>query len=367
MSGFLFLLTNACTLLTFSYLMLKLHSRLGSFERVAVPLLAGAASVLLILQPLPYGGVVFDLRSLPLIMAGLYYGYPVSMLSAILPLTYSYIVEGGFSGAMATVQDIIIPSIISSFFHSRLEHSGYSIISLHRSWQMALVMLTIHLIGGWFMGHPWITSLHSAIWMFVISYIFLTILILINNEENRAWLMQRSLQLKANQDSLTRLPNLRSFMEIAERTIQRERIAILMVDIDNFKHFNDRWGHLEGDRLLREVGQRLMQRIGERDYIARYGGEEFIILSPTDDLRYLCELSRQLCDDITHLSLDLPELPNGFKISISIGLSVCTHLNESLRQLIAEADEALYESKNTGKNRYTFHHKLGSVNLHRAK
>ncbi|SHE13173.1 Probable diguanylate cyclase YcdT [Chlamydia abortus] len=360
MSGFLFLLTNACTLLTLCYAAIKLQNKLGAFERIAAPLMAGTASILLILQPLPFGEIDFDLRALPLILTGLRYGYPISMLSAIPPLTYSYLMVGGSYEAIATLRDIIIPCVISSFMYSS-EQSGHSIISLHRSWQMSAILFAAHWMTGWYISHSLTLPLHSAISVAAISGLFLAVLIMMSNEENRTWLMQRSLQLKANQDNLTGLPNLRSFMEIAERTIQKHPAAILMVDIDNFKEFNDRWGHPEGDRLLREVGQRLMQQIGDRDYIARYGGEEFIILSPTNDLAYLSGLSRKLCDEISRLSLDYPITAE--EITISVGLSTTTDKNEGLTQLIIEADEALYESKHSGKNRFTLHRKLSSWSL----
>ncbi len=191
----------------------------------------------------------------------------------------------------------------------------------------------------------------SQLPMLVYSGLAITALIYMFNEENKIWMMQRKLELEAKQDGLTRLPNLRGFMEIARRTVRSRRIAIMMIDIDNFKRYNDTFGHLHGDQLLREAGQLLKAAVHEQDYIARYGGEEFIILSHMTDEAHLSRYAdwlRRTIEEHRFYGDTLAET------TISIGISVSRMPGDGLRRLIAEADEALYASKRSGKNRSAF-------------
>jgi diguanylate cyclase len=172
------------------------------------------------------------------------------------------------------------------------------------------------------------------------------------NDENRTWMLQRRLELQANQDGLTGLPNLRSFMNIARNTVLLRPISIMMIDIDNFKKYNDTFGHLQGDKLLREVGQILRSSVYEHDYVARYGGEEFIIMSQLTDYEQLSDYAYRLCHAVeAHQSNSQEEA----RTTISIGISISESQQDELLRMISEADEALYISKGNGKNRYTFY------------
>jgi diguanylate cyclase len=136
--------------------------------------------------------------------------------------------------------------------------------------------------------------------------------------------------------------------------IKRERVSILMIDIDNFKNYNDRLGHQQGDKLLREAGNVLKKAIGERDYIARYGGEEFIVLCHAyrrDELRALAD---KLCRAVSEHPFPMREVQPGKTLSISVGISTSRKADANLQELIAEADAALYQSKSTGKNKFSF-------------
>jgi diguanylate cyclase (GGDEF)-like protein len=127
-----------------------------------------------------------------------------------------------------------------------------------------------------------------------------------------------------------------------------------MIDIDNFKKFNDNLGHLAGDMLLRELGHLIKKNIREIDIAARYGGEEFIIILPYVDIENTLIIARRIQTALASLTLPI-EIPEAFgKVTVSIGLALCPLNANSPEQLIKKADEMLYKAKRTGKNKICF-------------
>ena len=122
-----------------------------------------------------------------------------------------------------------------------------------------------------------------------------------------------------------------------------------MIDIDYFKDFNDRYGHIVGDAILRELSRAIQETIRQIDLIGRYGGEEFsIILSETDKdaARLAAERIRKAIED-RHIRVYGEEL----KITVSIGISTYPYDGEDIERLIDKADSALYQAKQAGRNR----------------
>jgi diguanylate cyclase (GGDEF)-like protein len=164
----------------------------------------------------------------------------------------------------------------------------------------------------------------------------------------------RRVASQATTDSLTGLANRRSFDdELALEWRRAERIgdslALVLVDLDNFKSINDERGHQAGDAVLRRVGAILDSGARSADLAARYGGEEFALLAPETDLLGATKLADRLRADLEAAKI---ELPGGEQLSLtaSFGVAVKGTL-ERPEQLIAAADEALYEAKRNGKNR----------------
>jgi diguanylate cyclase len=348
-------LTNACALIALSYIALKLRN-VALFDKVsglAAPFLTGIASIIMMLQPFP-SELLSDLSFAPIVMAGLRFGWKTAILSSLLPGAYVYMFPQE-DWLHLVFQEMFIPAIVSSLFHRAEYENGYSVIRMTDGLYICLLLTVArillhagdHLLAS---GAFWL----SQLFMFGVSGAAIAVLVYMFNEENRTWMLQRKLELEANQDGLTRLPNLRGFLDIAGRTIRSRRVAILMIDIDNFKMFNDTFGHLQGDQLLREVGSILRGTIDVQDYVARYGGEEFIILSHSTDRRALEAYAQRLCDAVAEYPFVTRDK---VRTTISIGISLARTAQADLTQLIAEADEALYESKFMGKNRYTMYQK----------
>jgi diguanylate cyclase (GGDEF)-like protein len=164
------------------------------------------------------------------------------------------------------------------------------------------------------------------------------------------YLMSRLLLDQAYNDPLTQIPNRRSFMTHAGQRLlasPRERDHyLMMIDIDNFKKVNDTYGHDIGDEVLIRVAADIKTVMIAFDY-ARMGGEEFAI--------YLAGVRREDVESLaTQLCQSVREQPTQHPVTISIGITRVAE-GDSLNQALIKADAALYESKHTGKDRFTFH------------
>ena len=157
-------------------------------------------------------------------------------------------------------------------------------------------------------------------------------------------------------DGLTGLYNKRFFLEIMNSEVERARrceheMSFIIMDIDNFKHYNDTNGHPAGDVLLKELSALIKGSIRKMDIPCRYGGEEFVIILPETSKRDAETVARKLVCLIN--SHDFPHAdtqPMGF-ISVSMGLSAFPQDDIEDEGLICKADEALYSAKTSGKNR----------------
>ncbi|KTC89799.1 Stalked cell differentiation-controlling protein [Fluoribacter dumoffii] len=163
------------------------------------------------------------------------------------------------------------------------------------------------------------------------------------------------LEQHANQDALTGLNNRRYFIEQGELEFKRARrmkynIAILMVDIDYFKKVNDMHGHKIGDLVLQHFSTLLRRDLRSTDLVGRIGGEEFAIILPNVSEKNTLEAAEKLRSLAENNHLDMP---SGQKINytISIGAYISNVTHSTVEEFLDEADKALYQAKNSGRNR----------------
>ena len=162
-------------------------------------------------------------------------------------------------------------------------------------------------------------------------------------------LLYEEQQNLASIDGLTSLHNRRSFDEMLRRELSRmsregRSLALLMLDIDYFKKYNDTYGHPSGDKILRTLASILRSKIREGDIAARYGGEEFTVILPEVDLQYACEVAERIRINV------IEQMKNGSEtVTVSIGVA-SSHV-QILSDLIQAADTALHQAKRGGRNR----------------
>lgn len=156
-------------------------------------------------------------------------------------------------------------------------------------------------------------------------------------------------------DGLTQIYNRRYFDELLHREAERAiryhyKFSLLMVDIDDFKQYNDKYGHPAGDEVLRVVANAIIHQTRSTDIAARYGGEEFAIIAPHTDKKYTSFLAARLAHFIANHDIVLND---SVKTRVSISIGVATFGEDTITQdeLIKLADTALYEAKKLGKNR----------------
>jgi len=158
-------------------------------------------------------------------------------------------------------------------------------------------------------------------------------------------------------DPLTGLANRVRFEEAASLALARarrksSRLACMFIDLDGFKEVNDRLGHQAGDSLLRDVAQRMRHVFRDYDTIARLGGDEFgILLTDIDNNADVAQIASRLCDALAEpVAVD----SHALYVTASVGIAVYPDVAESVPDLIRSADEAMYDSKRAGKNRFSF-------------
>jgi diguanylate cyclase (GGDEF)-like protein len=195
----------------------------------------------------------------------------------------------------------------------------------------------------------------------VLAIAFLIASILVIALVYRLWASSSALEAEriavkhqANHDALTGLPNRLQFdttlaRDLGDRRNGRPRVALLMLDLDRFKHVNDTLGHDAGDKLICAVGQRLKELIGPADMLARLGGDEFAILHLCyDSPKSAMELATRVIEAVAK---PFDVLGSEAFVGTSIGVAIAGESDHDPRELMRKADIALYEAKARGRNR----------------
>lgn len=162
---------------------------------------------------------------------------------------------------------------------------------------------------------------------------------------------------QANYDQLTLLPNRRLFADRLGQELRKlhrteHQLALLFIDLDRFKDVNDTLGHQAGDVLLVEAARRISVCVRATDTVARLGGDEFtVILSEITDTTHIDRVAQAIVS-----SLEVPFILGGNSayVSASIGITVCPGDGEDVETLLKNADQAMYQSKGEGRNRYSY-------------
>lgn len=166
---------------------------------------------------------------------------------------------------------------------------------------------------------------------------------------------RQQMEVLAMYDGLTGLLNRRAIEEKAETEFSMANqkgltLSVILLDIDHFKSVNDRFGHKFGDHTLRQVAKVLADVMRSYDYLGRWGGEEFILILPNTQIKDAAAIAERLRVRMEEKQLSL-ENGEMFSIQISLGVAGITSQFPTLTKLIDAADQALYQSKQAGRNR----------------
>lgn len=169
----------------------------------------------------------------------------------------------------------------------------------------------------------------------------------------RGSLLHAQLFDRSEHDELTGLNNRHSLARIREHLWnggnRKRTVAAILLDIDHFKLFNDIHGHLEGDACLRAVAKCISEQAGESAHVFRFGGEEFLVLAKDAEALGTLATAERIRSAIEAMDIRHRGLPDG-RVTVSLGLAITKPSEQTLEELLSQADTALYEAKHMGRN-----------------
>lgn len=161
----------------------------------------------------------------------------------------------------------------------------------------------------------------------------------------------RHLRLMIGTDQLTGLLQRRPFLErideeLARADVARTTLSVAIFDVDDFKHYNDEFGHLDGDRALQRIGEQIRKAVRTTDLVARYGGEEFVVAFPRMEVQLAARRADALRAEVAALELHA----DGRFLTISGGVASWPADGTTFEEVLKKADERLYAAKHAGRN-----------------
>ncbi|WP_282150540.1 GGDEF domain-containing protein [Vibrio diabolicus] len=225
-------------------------------------------------------------------------------------------------------------------------------------WQL-IVGGGIFLVGGYTITHIQEQEKAIALYVALVCFCFILIMLVSAVSYERYDKQRRTLEEELSVSAITdRLTNVNNRMAldkdmsllVNKRPEQKKEISVLLIDVDHFKTFNDTYGHLVGDNVLKTVAQTLKANIRTTDAVYRYGGEEFVVVLLQCELHKAAQIAEKLRKKVCEKNLSpILEVTSHTHISVSIGCSSLSQAN-SADEVFKLADKALYTAKENGRN-----------------
>ncbi|MFT6992313.1 MAG: diguanylate cyclase (GGDEF)-like protein, partial [Paraglaciecola sp.] len=283
------------------------------------------------------GSMAAMLFALALTGAGLFdlaiLGYPALLIFAAI------------LGGVGLFLSVLLFVIAQCVFITWLTLQGF--ITLHiptLSWSHLLFILVIFVITGFS--------------VYILVQDIKRLMLSLQRENAKVQQSRAEIQHIAHHDTLTNLPNRYYGEELFSQSLvacrqKQQNLALLFIDLDNFKPVNDALGHAAGDQLLEQLTQRLSKILKEDQYLIRFGGDEFLLLAPfTNDRSQLDQLAEKM---IQKCASEFDILQNQLVISASMGIACAPKDGTDFKQLCRKADIAMYQAKQDGRNTYHYY------------
>ncbi|MFQ3190377.1 MAG: diguanylate cyclase (GGDEF)-like protein [Paraglaciecola sp.] len=283
------------------------------------------------------GSMAAMLFALALTGAGLFdlaiLGYPALLIFAAI------------LGGVGLFLSVLLLVITQCFFVTWLTLQGH--ITPHipiLSWSHLLFILVIFVVTGFS--------------VYILVHDIKRLMLSLQRENAKVQKSRAEIQHLAHHDTLTNLPNRFYGEELFSRSLvsctkKKQNLALLFIDLDNFKPVNDALGHAAGDQLLEQLAQRLSDILAPDHYLIRFGGDEFLLLAPfSNDRRQLNQLAETV---IKQCSSAFKILQNQVVISASLGIACAPKDGTDFKQLCRKADIAMYQAKQDGRNTYHYY------------
>ncbi|MBY0217433.1 diguanylate cyclase [Paenibacillus illinoisensis] len=350
---------NICVMITFMYIsgiIAKYYNIRVPFPSLRVQMIGGFLfgiyGTVLMNYSFPLNEDTFvDLRHLAIVTAAVYLGGLASVISGLV-----------ISVLRIAIFGLSSPAIDAGFVMTLIGLSG--VYFAYASWSRLTKIITMNLLGITLIFVILVlnsSSMNSLMKVYplqmTISFVGGIFIYFIAEFINKSNEMLFLLERRASTDHLTNLSNRREFEKSLELQLERARenrqkLSLLVIDIDRFKKVNDTYGHSAGDAVLKQLGQLLIEHSRSADMVSRNGGEEFAILLLDCGNHQALAIAESIRQSVEKYLFALPD-GTTIRLTISIGVAVfpdhCDEQDDA--DFFEQADRALYEAKNTGRNR----------------
>lgn len=322
---------------------------------------ASILSILCIIFPLyKSGSLQFDLRSNPIVVLGMGEGFFAAFLSVLISGVYDLIAGGGplhYGMIINYAVSVLLGGTL--YYISRMKKRKVSYFCNLNVPLLVFAGIVVcakdYIIYKYLMPEGNALMYEMGMLMPAAQVTSILIMGIVIKDNVRLYQQNCSLKEEAMTDELTGLKNYRYIVSRVYRLISDERkkfkhISFMMIDIDRFKNYNDTFGHLEGNNVLKSLSTILMDSIREGDIVARYGGEEFLIILRGVNIRGAYKIAERIRKNVYDMGVNFGDPANKKRITISVGISCYPYHGSDALELIGNADKALYRAKEMGRN-----------------
>jgi diguanylate cyclase len=326
-----------------------LHFKSSIKRKVLVGILGGLLSNLLMQYSMHIDTIsIIDLRHVPIILLA-YFGGSIPSLITMIMIILGRLFIGFNISALASIAVIILITIFSIYISKGLLTKKRKIFLMLTFSNIAYSVIFVLVIRDYSL----LISLIITYW--IISYLSGYVSFYTLNFLRSSQMLFNKFKTESMKDGLTGLNNVRKFDEIFNHLItdlktNNQDLSLLYIDIDFFKKVNDTYGHLEGDLVLKELGIILRKCTRSFDVVSRNGGEEFTALLLDCQLKRAVEIAERIRKTVEE---NYFTLNSGKKVKLTISIGVASYKDSvnDPAMLIDEADKALYQAKNSGRNK----------------
>lgn len=324
-----------------------LHRKSSFRRKIIVGVLGGLLGNILMQYSIHIGDTIVDLRHIPIILLAFFAGSIPAYISMVIIIIGRILIGINLSSFFAILMMLLIT--FGAVYLARSPFSGKNKIILSLTWNnFVFSIITSYLIKNIdiliiLIPIYWVVSYLGGFAAFYIINYLRSIQLLFEKYKNESTI-----------DGLTGLNNYRKFDDIFNNLMKmieekNEKLSLLYIDIDFFKKINDQYGHTQGDEVLKQLGELLQNSTRSFDIVSRNGGEEFTVLLLDCPL----EKAMKMAENIRKAVEEYPFHLAGCKIHISVSIGVaCYHETTfDAKNIIDDADKALYNAKNTGRNK----------------
>lgn len=322
--------------------------RMSSIKRkIIVGIVGGVIGNILMQYSIHIGDSIVDLRHIPIILLAFYGGFIPAYLSMVLIIIGRFLIGVNLASILAMVIMLLVTTGAVVLAKSRITRKTKVILSL--TWNNLVFSILYTLV---ITDTEILMILIPIYW--VVSYLGGLAAFYIINYLRSIQLLFEKYKNESTVDGLTGLNNYRKFDAIFNDLLEKvegknEKLSLLYIDIDFFKKINDQYGHVQGDQVLKQLSEILQKSTRSFDITSRNGGEEFTVLlldCPLEKAMNIAENIRKAVEENPfNLSSDT------IHISVSIGVACYNETTSDAKNIIEDADKALYKAKNTGHNK----------------